>query len=49
MQSQTLQQTDDQTDSIGTGKFEVGRRGEFGVYFYDLLQQNSDGAYRMPQ
>jgi hypothetical protein len=49
VQGQTLQQSHHETDAVGTGEFEVGRRGKFGVYLNDLLQQDGDGADGVPE
>jgi len=49
MESKALKQSDNETDSVRAGKFEIGRRRKLAVNFDDLLEKNGDGAYAVPE
>lgn len=49
MQSQALKKTNNETNSVGAGEFKIGWRRKLTVDLNDLLQQDCDGAYTVPQ
>ena len=49
MESKALQQSDNETDSVWAGEFEIGRRWEFAVDFDDLLKKYGDSSYTVPK
>lgn len=49
MKSQTLKKADNETDSVRTGEFEVGRWWELTVDFDDFLEKYGDGTNAVPQ
>jgi|JI10StandDraft_1071094.scaffolds.fasta_scaffold942613_1 hypothetical protein len=49
VESQTLKKSNHETNAVRASEFEVGGRREFRIYFDDFLEEDGDGAYRMPQ
>ena len=49
MQREALQQPHNQTNPIGTGKLQVGRRTQLTINLNDFLEQNGNGPHTVPQ
>lgn len=44
-----MEKADHEADAVGAGEFEVGWRRQFRVDFYNFLEEDGDGAHRVPQ
>ena len=49
MKRKALQQSNNQADSIGAGKFQVGRWTQLAINLNDFLKQNGNGSHTVPQ
>jgi hypothetical protein len=46
---EALQQANNETDPVGTGELEIGRRRELSINLNNLLQQYGNGAHTIPE
>jgi hypothetical protein len=49
VEGEALEESDDETDAVGTGEFEVGRGRQLRVDLDYFLEEDGDGAYGVPQ